>query len=229
MSELASVIAHELDQPLTAILSNAQATRHLLALPQPDLAESHAALDDIIADTMRASQIVQRERRLLRKGQGAIELLDLNEIVSEIELFIRADARQQRCTCALDLAHGPLQVRADRVQLQQVLINLSRNGIQAMSDQPRDRRAMHIRTRGEGDEVLLEVADCGPGAGEESLERLFEPFFTTKPGGLGMGLAISRAIIQAHHGRIWATRNDAAGLTFHIALARARETQHGGR
>jgi signal transduction histidine kinase len=218
MSELASVIAHELDQPLTAIISNAQASRHLLARQVPDIAESNAALEDIIADAMRASEIVHRERRLLRRGQQHFEPLDLNEVVSEVELFIRADARQHGAQVKTDLAADLPKVSADRVQFQQVLLNLTRNGIHAMSGQPRDQRVLRISTAFMPDDVMLEVRDSGPVVDEAHLSRMFEPFFTTKVDGLGMGLSISRSIIQTHRGRMWATRNEGGGLTLHIAV-----------
>ncbi len=229
MSELASVIAHELDQPLTAIMSNAQATRHLLARAEPDIAESYAALDDIIADTLRASEIVQRERRLLRKGRGNIEPLDLNQIARDAELFISADARQQGCRTMFELSADLLRILGDRIQLQQVLLNLARNAIQTMSEQPREQRVLGIRTSGGVEEVLLEVKDAGPPIDNSHLDRMFEPFFTTKSGGLGMGLSISRSIVQAHHGRIWAIRNPGRGLTLHVAIPREAEVQHDAR
>lgn len=226
VSELASVLAHELDQPLTAIITNAQAARNLLALPQPDLAESNSALADIIADSVRASQIVQRERRLLRKGQANVEPLDLDQVVDEIGLFIRADGRQHRCACTIELSALPLKIRGDRVQLQQVLLNLVRNGIQAMSQQPRERRVLRVSTRGDGNDAVIDVSDAGPAISDKHLQQVFDSFFTTKSDGLGMGLSISQSIVQAHGGRIWVSRNPDAGLTFHVAIPRVGEVQH---
>jgi C4-dicarboxylate-specific signal transduction histidine kinase len=219
MSELASVIAHELDQPLTAIITNAQASRHLLNQDKPDLKESTAALDDIIADAMRASEIVHRERRLLRRGQRNVEPLDVNDAIREIELFIRADARQHGSAVRFELSSRVSKIQGDRVQLQQVLLNLTRNAIQAMSAQPREMRILHVTSRRGSDAVFVEVRDAGVAIDEASLARMFEPFYTTKADGLGMGLSISRSIIEAHCGRIWASRNlSGPGLTFHVEL-----------
>lgn len=219
LSELASVIAHELDQPLTAIITNAQASRTLLEQGPAGVAESKAALADIIADAMRASEIVHRERKLLRKATSNVEPLDVNEVVREIELFIRADARQHGSALKAELSGNLPKVMADRVQLQQVVLNLTRNGIQAMTTEPRDRRVLCISATATATEVVISVRDAGPAVDDERLTRMFEPFFTTKADGLGMGLSISRSIVQAHNGRMWASRNrEGSGLTVHIAI-----------
>jgi PAS domain S-box-containing protein len=220
LSELASVIAHELDQPLTAIVSNAQAIRHLLDQRRPDLTESKAALHDIIAAAMRVSEIVHGERRLLRKAKPNVERLDLNELVREIELFIRADARQHGSGVKIRLSTELPNVVVDRVQLQQVVLNLTRNAIQAMSAQPSAKRILYVGTVVKPEEAVLAVRDGGPPINDECLAKMFEPFFTTKSDGLGMGLAISRSIVQAHRGRMWATRNPGMGLTFRVAIPR---------
>jgi PAS domain S-box-containing protein len=227
MNELASVIAHELDQPLTAIISNAQAGRLLLARAEPDLAESKAALDDIIADSIRASEILGRQRRLIRREKQNVERVDLSDVVLEVEMFIRADARQHGSAVKFELPSQLPAVRADRIEVQQVLLNLTRNGIQAMSSQPREQRVLRIRTCEAGAEVLLEVVDAGPPIDESQLRQIFEPFFTTKKDGLGIGLSISRSIVQNHRGRMWASRNPGGGLTMHVALP--AEVQHGGK
>jgi signal transduction histidine kinase len=227
MSELASVIAHELDQPLTAITANAQAARHLLARAEPDIGETYAAIDDIIADCVRATEILQRERRLLRKGEGKFEMVDLNDVVREMEVFIHADARQHGCEMTLELSPDRLSVFADRVQLQQVLLNLTRNAVQAMSDQPRETRVLCVRTACDEKQVTLQVIDAGAPVEVEQLQRMFERFFTTKEAGLGMGLPISRSIVQMHGGELWATRNADRGLTMHVAMPREVEGSHG--
>jgi C4-dicarboxylate-specific signal transduction histidine kinase len=219
MSELATVIAHELDQPLTAIVSNAQATRHLLSRVVPDITDSKGALDDIIADAMRAAEIVRRERQLLRKTKPNVERLNLNDLVREVEMFIQADARQHGTRVRMALSPGLADVMADRVQLQQVLLNLTRNAIQAMGTQPRDQRVLSITTTAASDdEVVLGVSDAGPPVDDAFLSKMFEPFYTTKRDGLGMGLSISRSIVQAHRGRVWTTRNRNKGLTMHVAI-----------
>jgi signal transduction histidine kinase/PAS domain-containing protein len=219
MGELASVIAHELDQPLTAVVSNAEAVRHLLKSDSPDFVEADEALSDVIESAMRVSTIVQRERRLLRKSRLEFETLDLNDVVSEIEPFIRGEARRAGAVVQFELAVNLPPLIGDRVQLQQVVLNLARNGVQAMRDEPMGGRDLIIRSALASDgEVKLTVTDAGPTVDPERFERMFEPFYTTKPKGLGMGLAISRSILDAHHGRIWATRNAERGITMHIAI-----------
>jgi signal transduction histidine kinase len=221
MGALASVIAHELDQPLTAVVSNAEAVRNLIHSLEPDLAEADDALRDIIDAAMRMSEIVRRERRLLKGSPGAVEQVDLNEAIREVELFIRAEARQYGVRVALGLLPGIPAVAGDRVQLQQVALNLARNGLQAMREEGTGaRRELTIRTACDADHVVLTVTDAGPPADEALLERMFEPFYTTKANGLGMGLPISRSILDAHRGRIWATRNPDRGLTMHVAVPR---------
>jgi PAS domain S-box-containing protein len=218
MGELASVIAHELDQPLTAVVTNAGAVRHWLSEGQADPAETDEALKDIIDAAMRASEIVRRERRLLRRTQLSFEPLDLSEAVREVEIFIRGAGRQEGARVTLELAGGLPPVAGDRIQLQQVVLNLVRNGIQVMKDQPRERRELKLRTGTNDGSVTLSVSDAGPPVDPAVLQRMFEPFYTTKVNGLGMGLSISRSIVEAHHGRIWATPNEGGGLTMHVAI-----------
>ena len=219
--ELAAVIAHELDQPITAIVSNAEAVRYLLHKGELDLAEADDALKDVIDSAMRVSEIVERERQLLRKSPQRFEPVDLNEVVREIELFIRADARQGRTRVTLELQPGLPAIAGDRVQLQQVVLNLAHNGLQAMRDLPPETRELTIRTAAATREVLLSVRDSGPPVEDGVVERMFEPFFTTKANGLGMGLSISKSILDAHRGRIRASRNrGTGGLTVHVDIPR---------
>jgi two-component system, LuxR family, sensor kinase FixL len=222
MGELAAVIAHELDQPLTAIVSNAEAAGYLLQGARPNLAEASDALKDVVDSAMLAAEIVKRERHLLRKSQLNVEPVDLNEAVRDIELFIRAEARQAGAKVFIELVPGLPPVTGDRVQLQQVILNLARNGVQAMRDQPSETRELVVRTTSGSAEVTLTVSDAGPPAADAVLlEKMFEPFYTTKPNGLGMGLAISRSILDAHHGRNWAERNPAGrGISMHVAVPR---------
>ena len=169
---------------------------------------------------MRVSEIVQRERRLLRKSRDCLEPVDVNDAVREVELFIRAEAHQYGARVELDLLPGLPAVQGDRVQLQQVVLNLARNGLQAMRAQPGARRALSIRTASTTDEVTLSVTDGGGPVDESLLERMFEPFYTTKAEGLGMGLPISKSIVESLRGRIWATRNPGGGLTMHVSVPR---------
>jgi signal transduction histidine kinase len=218
MAELASVIAHELDQPLTAVVSNAQAVRFLLECDDPDLVEVDAALHDVIDAAMRVCEIVRREKQLLRKSELKVEPIDINEIIREIELFIRAEAKQDGAKVSFELLPGLPPIVADRIQVQQVILNISRNGLQAMRAQPRQRRVLAIRTAARCGEVVVSVIDAGPRIDDELLQQIFDPFFTTRPDGLGMGLSIGKAIVERHHGRIWATRNDGDGISMHVAF-----------
>ncbi|XXX80293.1 ATP-binding protein [Sorangium sp. So ce134] len=219
MSELAASIAHELNQPLAAILSNAQAALRLLARTPPDVAEVRAALDDIVADDRRAAKVVQRMRARLREGDLGAAALDLNALVREVVRLMASAALLARTTVRLDLAPGLPRVRGDGLQLQQVLYNLLVNAFDAVSCRPPEARRVVVRTRvgGEG-RVELSVTDAGEGVPAEDLERIFEPFFTTKARGLGVGLAISRSIVEAHGGRLWAERVPGEGATLRCAL-----------
>jgi C4-dicarboxylate-specific signal transduction histidine kinase len=202
-------------------VSNAEAARYFMEGGQPNLAEANEALKDVVDSAMLAAEIVKRERHLLRKGQLNLEAVDLNEAVRDIELFIRAEARQAGANVVLELVPGLPPVTGDRIQLQQVILNLARNGVQAMRDQPSGSKGLSIRTASGGAEVTLTITDAGPPADAVSLEKMFEPFYTTKTNGLGMGLAISRSILDAHGGRIWAVRNPAGcGISMHVALPR---------
>lgn len=220
MGELASVIAHELDQPLTAVVSNAEAVRHMLRRKRPDLAGADDALIDVIDAAMRMSEIVRRERKLLRKSREAFEAVDVNEAVHEIELFIRAEARRDGARLTFELLPGLPPVHGDRIQLQQVILNLARNALQAMRDQSRENRKLVIQTVSSTEQITLTVSDTGPGVEESTLGRMFEPFFTTRADGLGMGLSICKSIIEAHHGQIWADRNPGGGLSVHVVIPR---------
>lgn len=220
LGKMASVIAHELEQPLTVVVGNAEALRQSLRAGEPDVADADEALLEITEAAMRISEIVRRERQLLRKAPHTTELLDLNDAVREVEFFIRAEARQFGTRVVLDLLPGLPAARFDRVQLQQVVFNLARNALQAMAAQPSDGRTLTIGTAAGADAVTLTVNDTGPPADALVLRRMFEPFYTTKPEGLGMGLSISKSIVDDHHGRIWATANAPGGVTMHVSLPR---------
>ncbi|WP_159397052.1 ATP-binding protein [Sorangium cellulosum] len=219
MSELAAAIAHELNQPLAAILSNAQAAQRLLAWTPPDMAEARAALDDIVADDRRAGQVIQRMRAMLRKGALSTAALDLNELAHEVARLVASAALLAGATVRHELAPGLPHVAGDGVQLQQVLLNLLVNALDAVSRRPPDARLVVVRTRADGHgRVELSVADSGKGIPPGDLERVFEPFFTTKASGLGVGLAISRSIVEAHGGRLWAEQPPGEGATLRCVL-----------
>ncbi|XXY49394.1 response regulator [Sorangium sp. So ce269] len=219
MSELAASLAHELSQPLAAILSNAQAAERLLAHAPPDIAEVRAALADIMADDRRAGQIIQRMRAMLRKGELSVAALDLDELIREVVRLMASAALLAATTVRIELAPGLPRVRGDGIQLQQVLLNLLVNALDAVARRPPEARLVVVRTRrAAGGQVELSVADSGDGIPPADLERVFEPFFTSKPQGLGVGLAISRSIVEAHGGRLWAEHCPGEGATFRCAL-----------
>jgi signal transduction histidine kinase len=226
MAELASVVAHELEQPLTAVVGNAQAIRTLLEQAQPDVVEADEALKDVIDAAMSVSEIVKRQRRLLRKSADLqIQPIDLNELVRDVEFFIRAEAKQSGTKVLFELTPGIGETVGDAVQLQQVILNLARNGMQAMREQPREKRTLHIRTTSRHGEVIVSVVDSGPPIADAVLDKMFDPFYTTKASGLGMGLSISNSILESHHGRIWAGRNAGDGLTVQFAIPKVN-VQH---
>ncbi|WP_438011138.1 response regulator [Sorangium sp. So ce321] len=219
MSELAASLAHELSQPLAAILSNAQAAERLLAHAPPDIAEARAALADIMADDRRAGQIIQRMRAMLRKGELSVAALDLDALIREVVRLMASAALLAGTTVRIELAPGLPRVRGDGIQLQQVLLNLLVNALDAVARRPPEARLVVVRTRrADGGQIELSVADSGEGIRPADLERVFEPFFTSKPQGLGVGLAISRSIVEAHGGRLWAEHCPGEGATFRCAL-----------
>lgn len=216
LGELSGALAHELNQPLTAILSNAQAGQRFLARLPPDVAEVGEILHDIAEDGRRAGEVIQRLRALLRKGGAERVPLDLNRMAGEVLRFAHSDliARNVTVTTRFDRSLRP--VRGDRVQLQQVLLNLILNGCEAMSARPGVERRLAIVTGPDEDAagVRVAVADGGTGIPPEMIERIFEPFVTTKEQGLGLGLVICRSIVEAHGGRLWAANNAEGGATF---------------
>ncbi len=223
MGELTSSLAHELNQPLTAILSNAQAAQRLLGGAEPDLEEFREILADIVADDDRAGEIIQRLRTLLRKGELEFRDIDVNQLVREVAGLIRSDTIIKNISVTLDLASDLPRVRGDRVQLQQVILNLLLNGLDALMSRPGPDRKLLIHTEtGTDGTVNVAVHDSGPGIPPEKLERVFEPFFTTKGNGMGMGLAIARSILHSHGGRLWAENAPGGGATFTLALPATR-------
>jgi C4-dicarboxylate-specific signal transduction histidine kinase len=217
LGELAGAVAHELNQPLTAILSNAQATlRHAkLGEPAEDMDE---ALRDIADDATRAGEILRRLRALVRRGESKREPLDLNATIRGIEPLLKAGALEHDASLELRLAPNLPVTQGDVIQFQQVILNLARNATEAMLEVPKRARRLEIRTARDASSLALEVTDAGPPVDDETLARLFVPFETTKAGGLGMGLSISRSIVEAHGGRITAERNPGGGLRVRFTL-----------
>ena len=225
LGELAASLAHELGQPLSAIRSNAQAARRFLASQNPPLDEVRAILDDIDADDQRAGEVIHGMRALLQHRQVNMELVDVNVIVRGAARLVHGDCVLRRVTMVLDLDEPLPPVRCDRVQIQQVLLNLIVNAFAAMRDTGQRERRLIVRTRAENGSVTLSVHDTGTGIAAQHLARLFDQFFTTKPDGLGVGLSIARSIVIAHGGRIWATNNSDCGATFHVVLPCAPTTR----
>lgn len=219
LGELAASVAHELNQPLGAILANAEAAELFLEQEPPPLDELRAILAAICMDDERAGEVIRRMRNLLRKRELERVPLDMNSLVEDVLQLVSGDASLRGVSLSADLAPSLPKIDGDRVHLQQVLLNLIINGMDAMAGEPRERRRMWVRTRVVAESQMeLAVIDSGHGIEPEKLGRLFEPFFTTKANGMGMGLSIARTIIEAHHGRIWAENNTSEGAAFRILL-----------
>jgi signal transduction histidine kinase len=225
MGELAAAIAHEINQPLCAIASNAQAAQRLLAGDTADLNEVRETLQDITADSRRASEVIGRIRGLFQKHDPERLPLDLNEAIREVLALLKSQLTRKSITVSLDLAASLPPVLGDRVQLQQVVLNLALNAIEAMSRGEPEQRELSVRSARDGEGAfIVSVRDSGPGIAAEQIEQVFDAFFTTKPGGVGIGLAISRSIIEAHGGRIWAEAAAGRGAAFHFTLPTPKET-----
>lgn len=219
LGELSGSLAHELNQPLTAILSNAQAAQRYLDQEQPDIAEVREILKDIIEADNRAGETIYRMRTLFRKGKVQNTAIDLNATVREVLKFLNSDLINNLVTAQTDLEPGLPPINGDRVQLQQVLINLIANGCDAMRAVDVADRALLLRTTHGPDNIVeVMVSDRGCGIPPKRLNGVFEPFVTTKSQGMGLGLAVCQTIVGAHGGRIWATNNADRGTTFHITL-----------
>ncbi len=221
LGEMSGGLAHELNQPLTAILSNAQAAEHLIANKTLDNIELREILRDIIAADLRAGEVIRRLRALFKRGETHQEWLDANELVREALSLAHGDLTTRSIEPALNLAPGTLMIRGDRIQLEQVMLNLILNAAQAMAAQSGLERTLTVQTSATASRVHMSFADRGPGFPAEQIEKLFEPFYTTKPQGLGLGLSISRSIIRAHGGRLWGAPLPGRGASFHIELPAA--------
>ena len=219
LGELSGSIVHELGQPLTAILSNAQAAQRFVARPQPDLNEVRDILADIVADDQRAVEVIRRLRQLLKRGEVHFQPVGANEIVEVVLKLLRSELIDRGVNVRTELAASLPILQGDRVELQQVLINLVTNACDAMADMPSGARALTIRTGpGGNDCVLISVCDTGPGIAEGKLEQVFEPFYSSKINGMGLGLSVCRTIINAHGGRLWAEHHAGRGAEFHLML-----------
>lgn len=219
LGELTASIAHEVNQPLAAIVTNGNATLRWLGGATPNLSEARQAVERIIKDSYRASAVISRIRTLVKKTPPRNDLVDLNEVIVEVFTLAQHEARRHRVFLKQQLRHDLPQVRGDRVQLQQVILNLIINGLEAIAKSQNGTRELIVRSdQDDADNVRVAVSDSGEGLDAANLERVFDAFFTTKPDGMGMGLAISRTIIESHGGRLWATSNSPHGAVFQFTL-----------
>ena len=224
MGQLSASITHEVNQPITAAVTYALAARRWLSAKPPDFGEVDDALSLIVKEGNRASEVIGRIRALIKKAPPRKEVVSINDAILEVVALTRAEAANNGVSVRTQLVEGLPPVQGDRVQLQQVMLNLIINAIEAMRDVGQEKRELFISTRNEPDGVSVEVRDSGPGFTPEALEHVFDAFYTTKPGGLGMGLSICRSIIDAHDGRLWASANLPRGASFQFALTAIANT-----
>jgi two-component system sensor kinase FixL len=219
MGEMAAGLAHEINQPLSAIATYAQACQRFVRSPARDDADVLEALEQISVQALRAGEVIRRLRNFVKNREVKREPVDCNRLLDDLRTLAETDARLHNVRLRIEAANGLPTVYADPIQLQQVVLNLVRNAIDAMSDMPDARREVVLSTwlLPEG-EIEIIVADRGSGLAPEAAEHLFNPFFTTKSGGTGLGLAISRSIVRAHGGRLWHTPNEGSGARFHFTL-----------
>lgn len=220
MSELAASIAHEINQPLSAIVNNGSACLRWLASNPPNVAEASEAARDIVRDGNRASEIITRIRALLKKTETAKVPLDINQTIEEVARLARHEAATRGVAIRTELTPNLPRVSGDRVQLQQVILNLVMNGIEATASVANPRKLLIRSSQDESGNVLVAVSDTGVGLDQEEFEKIFDAFYSTKSQGLGMGLAISRSIVEDHGGELLAAPNDGRGTTFRFTLSK---------
>ena len=222
VGELTASIAHQLNQPLSAIMTNAQAAGRILEWTEPDLEEVRAILIDIVKDDRRASEVIQRVRELLRNGELQMQWIDLSALIREVADLLSSETIIRDVALSLSFDRVPIYTKGDRVQLQQVVLNLLQNAMEAMSDEHRSGRVIHVSCRAEDNgPVHVSVQDSGPGVRKGAEQTIFEPFYTTKSGGMGMGLSIVRSIVEAHGGSIGVRNHPSGGAVFEFTLQRA--------
>lgn len=216
MGELTASLAHEIKQPIGAAVTNAEACLRLLDRDQPDILEAREAAFEMVKDARRTADIIDRVRLLYQKGSALLSVVDVNEVIGEMVTMLQNEANRHSITMRTSFGEGLPKVTADRVQLQQILMNLMLNSMEAMRG---TKGELSIKSQlVDETQLLISVTDTGVGLPTENAEQIFNPFFTTKPQGTGLGLAITRSIVEAHGGRIWATANSGAGATFHFTL-----------
>jgi C4-dicarboxylate-specific signal transduction histidine kinase len=221
MGELTASIAHEINQPLAAVATNASASLHWLAVQPPNLSEAREAMASAMREANRASRVIERIRTMLKKASPELRLLDVNEVIREVLALAHKELMVGGVAAHTELSPDAPCVLGDRVQLQQVILNLIMNAIDAMlaiKDRP---RLLNIKSELGTEGVLVEVQDSGKGLDSKQASRIFESFFTTKPDGIGMGLSISRSIVEAHGGRLQAISGSSQGAVFQLILPKA--------
>jgi C4-dicarboxylate-specific signal transduction histidine kinase len=218
---LTASIAHEVNQPLSGIVTNASTCMRMLNAEPPNVEGARETVRRTIRDGNRAAEVINRLRALFSKKETALEPVDLNEATEEVIALLMSELQRNKVILRPELANDLPFVTGDRVQLQQVILNLIRNASDAMSAVDDRPRQLLVRTQQEeGERVLLSVEDAGPGFDPQAADRLFDTFYTTKNGGMGIGLSVSRSIIESHHGRLWATLNNGPGATFSFSIPR---------
>ncbi|MCU1311724.1 MAG: sensor signal transduction histidine kinase [Candidatus Angelobacter sp.] len=223
MGELTASLAHEVNQPIAAAVTNANACLRWLTRDRPDVEEARQSASRIVKDATRAGEIISRTRLLFKKRNWKRELMDVNEVIQEMIVLLRNEATRYNVSIRTELAADLPQVMADRVQLQQVMMNLIMNSIDAMKDMEGTRELAIRSQRAEDEQLLVSVTDTGVGLPSQQTDRIFNAFFTTKPYGIGMGLRICRSIVESHDGRLWAVDNSPRGASFHFTVSTKAE------
>ncbi len=218
MGELTASLAHEVNQPITAAVTDANACLRWLARDDPDVEEARMSASRIVKAATRAADIISRIRLLFQKNTSQRELVDVNEVIREMIVLLRGEATRYSIAIRTELAADPLQVMGDRVQLQQVMMNLMINSTDAMKDVDGTRELAITSQPADNEEILVSISDTGLGLPSQQADQIFKAFFTTKPHGTGMGLSISRSIVESHGGRLWAGRNSPRGARFYFTL-----------
>jgi signal transduction histidine kinase len=226
MGELTASLAHEIKQPMSAALMNANACVRWLARDEPAIAEAREAAAGVADEVRRASQIISHIGGLFQKAAPRRESIDINEVIQEMVALLRSEATRNAISIRRELQGGLPKMMGDPVQLQQVLMNLTLNGIDAMKETDRVKE-LTITSEAADGELVVSVSDTGTGISPEHADRIFDAFYTTKSHGLGMGLAISRSIVESHGGRLWATSNPGPGANFHLTLPIQSQTAQG--
>jgi C4-dicarboxylate-specific signal transduction histidine kinase len=219
MGEITATIAHEINQPLAAIVTNANSGLRWLGNKTPDLTEAQNALRRIVSDGHRASEVIAGIRAMFRRSEQASAYYDVNVLIREVLALVNGELKSNKVEARIELSDGIPEILADRVQLQQVVLNLMMNAIEAMGSVQNGARVLGVNSEvRDGRDILITVKDSGPGIEPDNLDRIFDRFFTTKSNGMGMGLSICRSIVEAHNGRLWAEPGVRPGSVFRVLL-----------